>query len=226
MKKTNKFVLIVVLVLVIAFGVGQFFAFSNSPGMNSNVSSTTVAPTTQVVVYVPPALVSSTPTEKGSCWTNSIAAPYRADAWRCAIGNGIQDPCFQINGSTSTLLCGVDPARTNNSSSFALKLTKPLPSAQTMSSSTNADAVWLIELQDGTLCSPFEGTLPPVTDGGQTANYDCAPGPMGKETVIFGSLNNSSSLWTADVGALSTSTKIFPPIIVASSSVPVKIVWE
>jgi hypothetical protein len=229
MKKTNKIVLVVVLILVVAFGVGQFFAGSGPIAANPNATSTATnsgSPSTQVVYYAPPALATSTPVLKGSCWTNSIAAPYRPDAWRCTVGNGIQDPCFQIGASTSSLLCGVNPANPDSSSTFALELTSPLPTPETIPTSTGASTAWLIELQGGTLCSPFTGTLPPVMDGGQTANYDCAPGPLGKETVIFGSLNSVSNLWTADVGELSTSTKIFPPAIVASSSVPVAEVWE
>lgn len=227
---TNKIVLVVVLVLVIAFGVGQFFSYSGSSQVNPNASSTTngapAQPATQVVRYTPPALGSSTRIVDGSCWTNSIAAPYRADAWRCAVGNGIQDPCFQIGDSTSTLLCGIDPQNPGSSSTFALKLTKPLPVPEIISPSTPSSMAWLIELQGGTLCTPFEGTLPPVMDGGQTANYGCAPGPLGTETVIFGNLNSSSSVWTADLGSLSTATSTFPPVIVASSSIPVAQVWE
>jgi hypothetical protein len=224
MQKTNKVLLVIVLVLVVAFGVGQFFSYSNLNSVNQNAASST--PATQVVYYLPSPLTSSTPVVAGSCWTNSIAAPYRADAWRCAVGNGIQDPCFQIQGSTSTVLCAINPANPSDSSTFAMKLTQPLPAPETIPSSTPASMAWLIELQDGTLCTPFTGTLPPVTDGGNTANYDCAPGILGSDTVIFGNLNSSTSIWTADVGSLSTSSRIFPPVVVASSSVPVESVWE
>jgi hypothetical protein len=223
MKKTNKLVLVIVLILVVAFGVGQFFA-----GLGPVVAHTpsSSAQATQVTYYTPPALTSSTPVEKGSCWTNSIAAPFRPDAWRCAIGNGIQDPCFQIAGSTSTLLCGVNPARPVGSSTFALNLTKPLPLVEVFPSSTPNNAAWLIELQDGTLCSPFTGTRPFTADG-QTANYDCAPKVAGGDgLLIFGDLNASTSPWTAIVGTLSNSTSTFPPVIVSSSSVPVVEVWE
>ena len=229
MKKTNKIVLVVVLILVVAFGVGQFFAGSVPIGANPNATSTPTASgpaPTVVTYYAPPAITASTTVEKGSCWTNSIAAPYRADAWRCAIGNGIQDPCFQIGLSTSSLMCGVNPAKPSSSTMFALTLISPLPTPQTIPTSTGANAAWLVELQDGTLCSPFTGTLPPVTDGGQTADFDCAPGPLGKETVIFGNLKNAGAVWTADVGALSTATSTFPPVITSSSSVPVAQVWE
>jgi hypothetical protein len=228
MKKTNKLVLVIVLILVVAFGIGQFFAGLGPVTANPNVatSSTNSGSATQVTYYFPPTPATSTPVLKGSCWTSSIAAPYRPDAWRCAVGNGIQDPCFEIGESTSTLLCGTNPTKPAGSSTFVLKLISPLPTPQAMPTSTGANPPWLIELAGGTLCSPFTGTLPPVTDGGQTANYDCAPGPLGAETVIFGPLNSSSAVWTADVGELSTSTKTFPPVVVSSSSVPIAEVWK
>ena len=77
MKKTNKIVMVIVLVLVVAFGVGQFFAYSNLNSANSSATSTAVTasgPVTEVTYYLPPAVTSSTREEKGSCWTNSIAA--------------------------------------------------------------------------------------------------------------------------------------------------------
>ena len=226
MKKTNKVVLVIVLVLVVAFGVGQFFAYSNLNTANPNVNGNAVPPATQIVYYEPPALTISTPVVRGSCWTNSIAAPYRMDAWRCAVGNGISDPCFEMTGSTSTLYCGVNPAAPAASSSFVLKLTKPLPAPEVLPSSTPNNMVWLIELQGGTLCTPFTGTLPPVMEGSSTANYDCAPGSLGKEVVIFGNLNTAESAWTANIGSLSTATSTFPPVIVSSATIPVAAVWE
>ena len=33
---------------------------------------------------------------EGSCWTNSLAV-WHADAWRCAVGNAIFDPCFSAS---------------------------------------------------------------------------------------------------------------------------------
>src|SRR5579871_3574392 len=105
---TRKVFLIAVMFLVVLFGVGQFFASStlitsqNQPGDQNQ-------PATQVIAYHPGAVATSTRTASGSCWTNSIAASYRTDAWRCTIGNSIQDPCFAIASSTN-LLCGVNPA--------------------------------------------------------------------------------------------------------------------
>ena len=227
MKKGNKIVVVVVLTLVVLFGVGQFFASSNINAPSNQATSTApsqTAPATQVIAYVPPQPASSTPIEKGSCWTNSIAAPFRADAWRCAVGNGISDPCFQLHSSTSSLLCGINPTVANSTSTFVLKLTAPLPAVQVPPGLPPSDWAWLIQLSDGTLCSPFTGTLPAIA-GGQSANYDCAPGPLGNNLLIFNDLNTSSSAWTASVGTLSESTSSLPTIA-SSTTVPIATIWQ
>src|SRR5215831_8642310 len=50
-------------------------------------------PATQVITFRP-----AVPTGKrrsGDCWTESIAVD-RPEAWRCAAGNAIYDPCFTV----------------------------------------------------------------------------------------------------------------------------------
>lgn len=231
MNKTNKIVVVVVLALVVLFGVGQFFANPSTidPAASNQTTSTAsqtppAIPATQVIAYtaIPP--TSSTPVEKGSCWTNSIAAPFRTDAWRCTVGNNVSDPCFQISNSTGTLLCDINPTVLDSTSTFVLKLTKPLPTSQVPPGLAPSDWAWLVQLADGTLCTPFTGTLP-VTADGEAANYGCAPGPLGKDVLIFGDLNSSSSAWTAEVGTLSETTSSLPTIA-TSSTVPVETVWQ
>jgi len=229
MKKSNKIIVIIVLVLVVLFGVGQFFASSNinAPANQTTSTSTQTPPAvlyTQVIAYSPIQPAVSTPMESGSCWTNSIAAPFRADAWRCAVGNGISDPCFQIPGSTSTLLCGVNPTVANSTSTFVLKLTKPLSAPEVPPGTPPSNWAWLVQLADGTLCTPFTGTLP-ITATGDAANYGCAPGPLGKNVLIFGDLNASSSVWTAEVGTIAENSSSLPTLA-SSSTMPVSIVWQ
>lgn len=230
MNKTNKILLAVVIFLVLIFGVGQFFTASNIPSSATNTSGTNsnsqtsapVIPPTNVVAYIPSA-VSSTPVEKGSCWTNSIAAPYRADAWRCIVGNAINDPCFQIPGGNN-LLCGIDPATPNATSTFVLQLTQVLPPPEVLPGKPPTDWAWLVELSDGTLCSPFTGTRPFTADG-QAADYGCAPGALGKDVYIFNDFNTSSSIWMANIGTLSESTSSLPTIA-SSEEIPVATVWQ
>jgi hypothetical protein len=225
--QAQKITVIVVFLLVLLFGVGQFFSHSSIPNAPTpTVNAPAAAQATEVVHYVPPTPVSSTPVVQGSCWTNSIAAPFRADAWRCAVGNGIQDPCFQIDESTSTLLCGIDPQNPTSSKTFVLSLTQPLPAPSANPvSPPGSDWAWLVELADGTLCSPFTGTLPSAADG-EIAIYGCAPRYSGDDRMIFGNFDTSSDLWTAEVGTLSVSTSTFPPPMVSSSVVPVATVWQ
>ena len=230
-ERAKKISVIVVFLLVILFGIGQFFAFSNPSATGGNgAGSSASAPSspapvaTEVIRYMPSVPASSTPVAKGSCWTNSIAAPYRADAWRCAVGNGIQDPCFELSGSTSTLVCGMDPANPAATSTFLLSLTKPLPAALGIPPAP-ANWAWLVKLQNGEICAPFTGTMP-FAAGGETAEYGCAPQYKGDDRMIFGCLDASTSVWTALVGTLATGSGTFPPPISASSVVPVAAVWQ
>jgi hypothetical protein len=224
MSETKRRVfMVIVLFLVLLFGVGQFFAYSNLNTANQTAQTGNQQPPTQVIPYVPPAPATSTPIEKGSCWTNSIAAPYRPDAWRCTVGNSISDPCFEIPNSTGTLACGADPAGTDTSSTFVLQLTKPLPPSE-LPTSTPTNWAWLVELGDGTVCSPFTGTRP-FSATGEVATYACN-GSLPGEDLIFGDLNDASATWTAEVGSLSNNTSTYPPAVAASATVPVFAVWQ
>jgi hypothetical protein len=221
-----------VIAIILAGGIYFLLSSSNNSSIqtqsNSNQSSSSQqpsspsAPPTKITKYIPPLPASSTPVQSGSCWTSSIAAPFRADAWRCSVGNSISDPCFQIPKSKN-LLCGINPAVAQSTSTFVLKLTSSLPPAQTIQGAS-PNWAWLVELQGGTLCTPFTGTLP-FTATGASANYGCAPGPLGDDLLIFGDLNASSSVWTANIGTLSLSTSSLPNVA-TSSTIPVAEVWQ
>lgn len=226
MNKASKVVAIVVFVVVILFGVGQFFAFGN---INSGTTSPSApqAPAlpnspTQVIAFAAPPPASSTAVESGSCFASSISAPYRADAWRCTVGNAINDPCFQISG-TSNLLCGVNPAEgAYATSTFVLHLTKALPKATTPSV-VPTNWAWAVQLADGTYCAPFTGTRP-FTASGTIAYYGCSSSNP-DENLIFGDLNASSSVWMAEVGSLAESTSGLPTLQY-SEEIPVATVWQ
>ena len=226
MNKTSKVVVVIVFVIVILFGVGQFFAFSNiNTGTNSQngsqSSSSSVSPTV-VVAYSAATPASSTPLKNGSCWTNSIAAPYRSDAWRCSVGNAISDPCF-VRSGTKNLLCDINPAEgPYATSTFVLHLTSALPKAS-VPTSTPSNWAWAIQLADGTFCTPFTGTRPFTASG--TVGYYACSSPNPSENMIFGDLNASSSAWLADVGSLTTSTSSLPSLQY-SEILPVATVWQ
>lgn len=227
MRKAGPVIVVIVLILVIAFGIGQFFAIpAKAPAtVSESGPSATNAPATQVIAFEPSAPASSTPVESGSCWTSSIAAPFRSDAWRCSVGNAINDPCFQIPGSDK-LLCGVNPAVPAATSSFVLTLTKPLPKPNVAPGTAPADWAWLIQLTDGTACSPFTGTLP-ITQGGVTASYGCAPKkPGGEGLLIFGDLNTAADAWTAEVGGIAPARPGELPAITNKETVGIATVWQ
>ncbi len=233
MKTANKIVVVIVFLLVLLFGVGQFFtasvpiapsASSTQSTSGTTASSTPVIPPTTLIKYVPSQPSASIKVVNGSCWTNSIAAPFRADAWRCTVGNNISDPCFQIPNSAN-LLCNINPTVTNATSSFVLKLTKPLPKPQIPQGLAPKDWAWLIQLSDGTLCTPFTGTLPAIA-GDHSANYSCAPGPLGDNLLIFDDLDTSRPVWTADVGTLSQNGTSTLPTIATSQTVTIAGIWQ
>ena len=219
----RRILVIIVLFLIVLFGVGQFFAFSNLNSNSSTPSGSNQNPlATQVISYVPETPTTSTPVVAGTCFANSAAAPYRSDAWRCTVGNQISDPCFEIPGVTGSLYCGANPTTTDTSSTFVLKLAKALPKPDVIASTTNA--AWLVELNDGTTCRPFTGTLP-FSATGDVAHYACDGGATG-EDMIFGDLNNASATWTAEVGTLSNETSTYPPPIAVSGTLPIFAVWQ
>lgn len=222
----RKIFMVIVLILVILFGVGQFFAGINLNSANQQAQNQNASVPTRVIAYVPAAPATSTVIESGSCFASSVAAPYRADAWRCTVGNAISDPCFALpstdqaqSGAQPQLLCGANPVGTDSSSTFILRLTKSLPKPE-VPSSTPSNWAWIVELNNGAVCTPFTGTRP-FSATGEVAVYGCSGSSM-----IFGDLNNASDTWTAEVGSLSTETSTFPPAIIASATIPVFAVWQ
>ncbi len=215
MEKLHKIIIGIVLII---FAVGLVFLYASTKQPNQSVSQ---IKSTQVIKYVPSTVSSSIKKESGDCFSSSIAAPYRQDAYRCMVGNAISDPCFQIPGSKD-LLCGSDQVSANVTSTFLLSLIKDLPKFQ-IPSSIPANWAWRVQLSDGVICTPFTGTRP-FTATGDVAIYACNGGA--NESMIFGDLNNTNPLWTAKVGSLSNSPNIFPPVITHSEIISVDKVWQ
>ncbi|HVM76562.1 MAG TPA: hypothetical protein VMU07_00140 [Candidatus Paceibacterota bacterium] len=227
MNKTSKVIVVFVLILVVLFGVGQFFAFSNlntnqAPSQSQSASQNQTAPTEVIAFAATLPATGTVPTEKGSCFGGSIAAAYRRDAWRCTVGNAISDPCFEITGNKN-LLCGVNPAEGSfATTTFVLQLTKPLPS-EVRPTVIPKSWAWAVQLADGTYCTPFTGSRP-FTASGTMAVYACnSQNPQ--ESMIFGELDASSDVWMAEVGNLNTSSSSLPTLGY-SIKMPVAKVWQ
>jgi hypothetical protein len=146
-------------------------------------------------------------TRAGYCWTPSIAL-HRADAWRCMIGNAIEDPCFATPDVSDAVICGANPV--TGDAGFLLRLTKPLPAPE----ASPSPAPWIVELAIGqnqvpgpyalpppkTYCSPLTGTMPMVDGAGVPfmcweANVESEPKLGDTQIGLLGDFN-PGSVWT------------------------------
>jgi hypothetical protein len=167
--------------------------------------------TAHLPVFTPAGKLSSAFTvgsrARGSCWTASLASG-AADAWRCAAGNAIHDPCFAASPHAATVVCFLDPWHPVT----ILALTKPLPRhgptlAQTLP--------WAIETTDGRRCTYLTGATAPM--GGERINYGCTD-----RSYLIGSPDRSKPLWTIrssrtyipDVPGHPTPLEHFPPVAI------------
>jgi hypothetical protein len=121
---------------------------------------------TQIIRFVPE--VPPGDEIPGRCWTGSIAAGGRTDAWRCMAGNMISDPCFEVPARKDIVVCGANPV--SGERGFVVKLTEPLPAAEQAAGSDPSP--WQFELADGAVCAPFTGTMPSINH--EPARYSCA----------------------------------------------------
>lgn len=156
--------------------------------------------------------------QEGYCWTNSLMVA-RDDAWRCMIGNLVQDPCFSISHDAEHVICGASPIK--NSAGFSLKLTKPLPEI------TNSDIPlepWLIELVDESICTSRTGTL--IFVNKKPLKYSCSCPAHKTCEVSSGILNidKKHKLWEAHKICYTLAGKTIA--IVNDSRIAIKRAWQ
>lgn len=173
---------------------------------------------TAVIRYTPPTNLPDTD-RKGSCWTGSIAASYRPDAWRCMDGNGISDPCFSLPDQKA-VVCDANPSE--GKAGVKLDLTEPLPKPRVPPARSGQPWPWLVELNDGTTCNQFTGTMPQID--GQSAHYGCIYKPNDQQSLLVGDLDTSTPLWTAQRATLVWSGSGWS--LKSRKSAPVKAVWQ
>lgn len=158
---------------------------------------------TQVNVFQPTLPVTGK-AQQGYCWTQSVAIP-RTNAWRCMIDSAIQDPCFSTS-DPNKVVCGVSPI--THQKGFVIQLTKPLP-AQTATSPQAANSAWVVQLEDGSVCRPYTGTLRIVN--GSPVKYFCSDSGKCMPNVgcqhMTGLLDSLTpgKIWTAQKATYSTS---------------------
>jgi hypothetical protein len=152
--------------------------------------------TTRVTVYRPFALGKPAPgftiakTVRGSCFSGS-SADQRADAWRCFIGNSINDPCFSAVGR-GYVLCPADgtPFGTRL---IRIELTKPLPRGLADHGAPGQGNPWAVRLAGGKVCTFLTGAT--FAYHGQRVNYGCT-----SKAFLAGSPNRSRPTWTIVLG--------------------------
>jgi len=169
---------------------------------------------TRVTTYVP--VVPSAPKRSGSCWTRSIAAPSRADAWRCMLGNEIYDPCFSPK-TPGVVVCDVEPL--SGGRGFAVRLTKPLPTHEPLFTARLA-LPWIVQLANGEVCVPLTGTH--ELFGKESIGYECSASrearANGAETGLIDGSIVPGTVWHARLatfriprsGTLSGTVRVVP----------------
>ena len=213
-KRPSVFSIIVaVLAIIIIFGLAAalyYFAVTdfqmpfikqvpsgNTAGsMNVEVQQPTApeipevtATPTEVIRFVSPDVL-PVQQKSGNCWVNSIAQPYRKDAWRCMVGTIIYDPCFETQ-QAGIVYCPMD-LLAGAGDTVLIKLLKPLPSA-IPPKTVKDNWAWLVELEDGVFVSPYTGTKPFVD--GAFATYGSKI-INGERVVLMGDLVEGE-IWTA-----------------------------
>lgn len=174
---------------------------------------------TEVITFAPP--LPEGRRVDGSCWTHSIAVP-RPGAYRCSVGNAINDPCFAVPPNPDVLVCGANPAM--KTAGFALKLTKSLPAD--VPAAPQSPHPWLMRLADGSICEAMTGTMAAVN--GNPAPWACAIHirdqirPTGVITKI-----TPGKVWTAErysESAVAGAMRAMRDAV--GERVPIKTIWQ
>ena len=173
---------------------------------------------TRVIRYTPPAHLPDR-AKAGECAGPSVAADFRADAWRCTSGSTTYDPCF-ITAHADRVLCDVDPR--DASSGTVLTLASSLPHV-TSDSSVGGSRAWFFELTDGSTCRPLLGAARREIEG-LTEIYTCRFGSAGDADAVMGDLDASGDVWTIQKTLINK--KVDPQTIKSAMSSAVRTVWQ
>ena len=110
---TSNFLIIIFLAFLL-----YKYSVKPLPEISQPVVQKPVEKPTKIIAFAPPDILTKT-VQSGSCWENSVAYPFRQDAWRCMIENNIIDPCFSTKQS-GYVFCQTSPLKEE---SFLIKLT-------------------------------------------------------------------------------------------------------
>jgi serine/threonine protein kinase len=120
--------------------------------------------------------------KSGSCLGSSIAIQ-RTDAFRCAVGNDIEDPCFMVN--QTQVLCPDGGPWTNQG---ILVNVPSLPSPAGVKDQGTSGQPWAIQLADGSQCLAITGASNVIAN--QRLNFQCTGG-----VGLYGNVQRSAATW-------------------------------
>lgn len=224
--KINRKLLIYAAVILIGIAAGLAYWYDIAKNGASDAKDGGES-ATEVIKFNPSEELPSD-VKEGFCWSNSVAQPYRADAWRCMLkpadsnaegvaSDQIFDPCFSV-ASKDVVVCGLNPI--SSAKAFQLLETQPLPVPEVLEPKKD-NWGWLLELSDGTLCAPFTSTVP-VVDG-QSAYFACGLTESGLNAVLVGDLKNDK-LWKATEAVIAIENNAL--VVKESKEVTVSKVWQ
>ncbi len=188
---TTNIIVTAIAVLIIIFLAFLLYKYSVKPIPEAiqPAALKPIAKPTKIISFLPADILPKT-VQNGSCWENSVAYPFRQDAWRCMVENNIIDPCFSAK-QDGYVICPGNPQKDEG---VAIKLTKPLPKAETPKE-TQDNWAWFLILKDGTFCSPFTGTRP-FFGPDQAAYYGCNSADDTKQILLLNDLEKGN-IWKA-----------------------------
>jgi hypothetical protein len=125
-------------------------------------------------------------TVSGYCVAGSESLPGRPDAWRCATGGRILDPCFAAaNPDTAPLACATSPW---SDELTLLTLTAPLPRDRANAKFDVAHAPWAFQLASGVRCQAVSGSTGMIA--GMQVSAACSDGSQ-----VVGMPDRSGGRW-------------------------------
>jgi len=141
-----------------------------APARPSKTAIEVFAPWTEGGTLAPGVQVTGHLTD-GSCWASSADSADQ-DAWRCAEGGDIHDPCFAPaeESNVSEVACAESPWSTVE----LLSLAQPLSYSAWGTPSSGSSVPWFMELANGDRCGLTTGTNGEA--GGVTLSYGCQSG--------------------------------------------------
>lgn len=140
--------------------------------------------------------------QDGECFAPAASVD-RPDAWRCAAGSSLHDPCF-IGGEPAMAVCVESPWDTKVTMLEVTMLELANAPAQ---QERGGDTVWALELEGGERCLMISGAT--STAAGERLNYQCDSG------VIYGDPDTDSEVWTVHYQAEGALAQTARDVVVA-----------